>query len=172
MNGLPEFSKGYFERFSTEPVTIKPFDPQSRVVARKYKDRLERLLEPYGLKAAHRGSTYFGICGKGEVELGIYPKNEDWYRVVVAMINYYKAIGNLDNEYARFNDSLNGFEIEVILMTGHSAIVDRKLNEYLNTRPNLLKEYETVKSKYAFSKREYMTEKDKFLRKVIAEIPE
>lgn len=172
MKGLPKFSKEYFERFSTNPVLIKPFDPRSLEVAAKYKKRLDILLKPFRLIACHRGSTYFGIAGKGEIEFGVYPKKEDWYKVLVAIINYYKAIGNLENEYARFNDNSEGFEVEIILMTGHIAVVDKKLNEYLKSNPVLLKEYEEVKRKWPFSKREYMVQKDKFLRTVVSQIPD
>lgn len=171
MKGLPKFPKEYFERFSTNQVLVKPFDPRSLEVAEEYKKKLDEMLRPFGLTAFHRGSTYFGISGKGEIELGLYPKKEDWYKILVAIINYYRAIGNLENEYARFNDNSEGFEIEVILMTGHSAVVDQKLNEYLKSNPALLKEYEEVKRKWPFSKREYMVQKDKFLRGVVAQIP-
>lgn len=170
MKGLPEFPKEYFERFSTKPVLIKPFDPKSLNVAAEYKKKLDEVLRPFGLEAFHRGSTYFDIAGKGEIEFGIYPKEKYWYTVLVAIINYYKAIGNLESEYARFNDNLYGFEVEVILMTGHNAIVDQKLNEYLKSSPALLKEYEEVKRKSAFSKREYMIQKDRFLRDVVSRI--
>ena len=83
-----------------------------------------------------------------------------------------KAVGNLEGEYARFNDTFDGFEVEVILMSGYGAVVDKKLNEYLKSKPELLKDYEEVKKKFALSKREYMVQKDKFLREVIYQIPD
>lgn len=172
MKGLPKFTKYYFERFSTKPVLIKPFDLRALVAAEEYKKRLDEILRPFGLQAFHRGSTYFGIAGKGEIEFGVYPKKADWYKVLSAVINYYKGIGNLEKDYARFNDTSNGFEVEVILLTGHSAAVDQKLNEFLKSKPGLLKEYEEVKRKSAFSKRQYMVQKDNFLREIIRRIPD
>lgn len=172
MKDLPKFTKDYFERFSTKPVLIKPFDPRALVAAEEYKKGLDKILLPFGLQAFHRGSTYFCIAGKGEIEFGVYPNKEDWYKVLSAVINYYKGVGNLEKDYARFNDTFNGFEVEIILMTGHSAVVDQKLNEYLKSTPGLLKEYEEVKRKSAFSKRQYMVQKDKFLREVISQIPD
>ena len=64
-----------------------------------------------------------------------------------------------------------GTEIEIILMKGYEAKVDRKILEYLITHPGLLKEYEQLKYQYCSSKKEYMIQKDKFFRKVIKMIP-
>lgn len=48
--------------------------------------------------------------------------------------------------------------------------IDQKLTAYLLAHPKLLKKYEEVKRKYSYSRREYQIQKDKFLRRVVAEI--
>lgn len=172
MKGLPKFPKDYFERFSTSPVSIKPFDPKSKRIASEYIKKLEKLLCGLDIKLLHKGSTALGIAGKGEVEIGVYPSDKDWSKVLDGLKNHYGKIGNLRKNYARFNDVFNGFEIEVIVQKGREAEVDIKLTKFLKERPDLLKEFVKIKKKYAYSKREYQIQKDKFLRKVIRAIPE
>ena len=173
MKGLPELGKEYFERFNTKPVDIKPFDPKSLGIAHKYKKRLDDLLRPFGQEAVLRGSTYFKISGKGEIEFGVYPSEENWQSVISALTDYYKGnLGKLETDYARFNDKFEGYDVEVTVMKGRSALVDKKLTLCLAQSPSLLKEYEGIKREYAYSKREYYIQKDKFFRKVIETIPE
>lgn len=42
----------------------------------------------------------------------------------------------------------------------------------MKSHPKILREYEKVKQQYAYSKREYQIQKDKFFRKVITMIPD
>ena len=55
MIGLPKFKKEYFQKFSTKPVNIKPYDPKSKVVAGKYIGKLTKLLEGFDIEIIHRG---------------------------------------------------------------------------------------------------------------------
>jgi len=173
MKGLPAFSQEYFNRFNTGPVDIKPFDSKSIGVVDAYIKKLDILLRPFGLGLVHRGSTYFRIAGKGEIEFGIYPGEEKWPKVISALTSYYNGVvGKLEPNYARFNDTFEGFRVEVIVMKGREALVDLALTKYLISHPQLLKDYEAVKQKYSYSKREYYAQKDKFLRSVVERIPE
>lgn len=171
MRGLARLPRKYFNKFSDKPVKIKPFDPNSQKIAREYIQVLRKLLGDLDLEFIHRGSTAFGIAGKGDIEIGVYPRQSDWDRVLKKLTQKYGEAGNVENNYARFNDLYNGQEIEVIVMKGHEAEVDRELTNFLIIRPDLLKEYEKLKFKYAFSKKEYMIQKDKFLNRVVGMIP-
>jgi GrpB-like predicted nucleotidyltransferase (UPF0157 family) len=172
MIGLPKFEKEYFQKFGTKRVAIKPYDPKSKIVAEKYIKKLTKLLEGFDVEIIHRGSTALKISGKGDVELGVYPTEGSWFQVLERLVNYYKGIGCFEKNYARFNDKLGGFEIEVIMMKGHEATVDKKLTKYLLANPEILKRYEKLKGKYSFSKREYQIQKDKFLRRMMSKIPD
>ncbi|MBN2015772.1 GrpB family protein [Candidatus Dojkabacteria bacterium] len=172
MKGIPKFPKEYFLKYSTKPVDIKPFDPKIKGVAKQYARKLNRLISDFELKVMHRGATAFGISGKEDIEFGIYPDEDQWFMLLMHLINHFQKIDNLEENYARFNDKFRGYDIEIILMKGHDAKVDKCLIEYLLSHPRLLKQYEDVKEKYAYSGREYAIHKDKFLRKIIKLIPE
>lgn len=173
MKQLPSFSEAYFNKFSTKPVVLKSYDPQSPIIAHEYITQLKKLLQQFPkVEIVHRGSTLFGILGKGDIEMGLYIPEDQWFDVLILLINYYKEIGNLEKDYARFNDEYKGYEIEVILFTGYNALVDKRVTEYMKNNTDLLKKYEYVKRKYAYSKREYQIQKDKFFRKVIEDIPD
>jgi GrpB-like predicted nucleotidyltransferase (UPF0157 family) len=172
MKGLPDHPKEYFDKFSTNPVPIKPFDPRSRQVAENCLDQVKTLLAGLDVELSHRGSTRFEIAGKGDIELGVFPSEEDWSEVLTRLESRCGKAGNVEENYVRFNSALAGYEIEIIVLKGDRAEVDRMLTEYLLRHPELLKEYERLKRKYGFSRREYQIRKDRFFRRVVAEFPE
>lgn len=167
MRGVSSLSDSYFDKYKDKKVKIKPFDPRTKLVAKKYIEKLREILGNLGVEIVHKGSTAMGIAGKGEIEVGIYPKVGDWEEVVQRLTNHYEKIGNQEEDYVRFNDIYDGIEIEIILMKGVSAEIDKKLFEYLISNPQILKEYEEIKYKYCYSKKDYMIQKDKFFRKII-----
>jgi GrpB-like predicted nucleotidyltransferase (UPF0157 family) len=170
MKGLPDRPKEYFDKFSTNPVPIKPFDPRSREIAENCLEQLKTLLAGLKVELLHRGSTRFGIAGKGDVELGVYPSNEDWSRVLMRLESRYGQAGNVEENYVRFNSMLAGCDVEIIVLMGYRAEVDQKLTGYLLQHPELLKEYERLKSRCAFSRREYQIQKDRFFRRIIVDL--
>lgn len=172
MRGVSPLSDSYFDKFKDKKVKIKPFDPRTKLVAKKYIETLRKILDDLDVEIVHKGSTAMGIAGKGEIEVGIYPKVGDWEKVVQLLTDHYGKIGNQEEDYVRFNDIYDGIEIEVILMRGRDAEIDKKLFEYLISNPQILKEYEDLKYEYCYSKRKYMKQKDKFFRKVIETIPD
>jgi hypothetical protein len=172
MKGLPESPPEYFNKFDTTPVSIRPFNPRSKVIADEYLDKLRYLFEGLNTELAHRGSTAFGIAGKGDIELGVYPSTQVWGEVLERLKVFYGLPGNVEENYVRFNDTIDGYEIEIIVLREHEAEVDKRLTKYLMENTDLLKEYEDVKMRFAFSKKEYQKAKDRFLRTVVEMIPE
>jgi len=172
MRGLTQIPNTYFDKYKNKKVTIKPFDPGIRSIAQQYIDKLSQTLSHFNPEIVHRGSTAMGIAGKGEIELGVYPKETDWQQIIQLLIKHFGEVNNLEKNYARFNDIFRHIEIEIILMKGYEAILDKKLTLYLLSHPQLLKEYEKLKYKYCHSKKDYMIQKDKFFRRVIEMIPE
>ena len=172
MKALPESPDEYFQKFTTRPVEIKPFNPYSREVAEDYLSKLKRMLSRFRVDMEHKGSTRFGIAGKGEIEIGVYPAERDWGEVLKELASHLGEPGEVEENYARFNDLFREHEIEIILLKGYDAQVDRKLTEYLICRPEVLRDYEDLKRKWAFSKREYQRQKDRFFRGVVRAIPD
>lgn len=164
MSKLPE---DYFNKYSNKPVKIVEFNPKSRIIAGKYIKRLRLLLKNFEIEILHRGSTAFGIAGKGEIEVGIYPLEKEWQGVIGALKTHFGKIDNLEENYARLNDLFDGFEVEIILLKGQGARIDKKLNEYLKNSPKVLEKYEKLKNRYSYSKKEYMIQKNKFLEEIV-----
>ena len=96
MKGSPDLPKEYFDKFSTTPVTIKPFDPRSREIARNCLEQLKALLAGLKVELSHRGSTRFGIKGKGDIELGVRPSDKDWSRALKRLESRYGKAGNVE----------------------------------------------------------------------------
>jgi hypothetical protein len=85
MKSLPESPPEYFNKFDTTPVSIRPFNPRSKVIADEYLEKLRDLFEGLDTELAHRGSTAFGIAGKGDIELGVYPKRITYGSTIQSM---------------------------------------------------------------------------------------
>jgi hypothetical protein len=170
MRGLPQIPKEYFDKFKDKKVNITSWDPKSKNVALRYVSKLKHILKDVNAEIIHKGSTAYQIAGKGEIEIGVYPNEADWEETMKLLEENIGEVNNLENNYARFNDNYEGFEIEVILMKGYDAVVDKKLTEFLMNSKQLLEEYKKLKYKYSYSKKDYMIAKDKFFRKVISKI--
>jgi hypothetical protein len=170
VKGLSDTPVGYFDRFSEDPVILKPFNPETKRFANKYIGRLFRLLQGISVEIKLQGSTAFEIAGKGDVEFGIYPSENDWERILEMLKNHFGEAGNVEENYVRFTDTVQDREIEIIVMRGHEAEVDHRLTEFMINHPGWLKEYEQLKSRYSYSKREYQRQKDLFFRKVVSMI--
>ena len=112
MRGLPKFPQEYFSKFKDKKVVLVPFDPKAKSLAQQYIKILRSLLTDFDLEILHRGSTAMGIAGKGEIEIGVYPREEDWEKVIKILAGRYGKIENLETDYARFNDMYQGTEIE------------------------------------------------------------
>jgi len=172
MQQLPPFPDRYWLKFSNEPVEIAPFNPRSEKVAEEYIYRLQTILVKFPVNDIyHRGSTALKIAGKGDIEIGVIPDENYWFEVIVDLSQHFHGLGNLDEEYARFNDRVDDFDIEVILMRGHTAKLDKKLHTFLLANTSLLNEYKQIKQDYCNSQREYNRQKDQFFRRVIERIP-
>jgi len=172
MNGWNKFNDDYFLRYSEKPVKLKPYNPKQTEIANKYLIEIKRILGNRDAKLIIRGSTAFKIQGKGDIEVGVYPHNTDWEQTVSLLTDVYGQPMNIEEDYVRFNQIYDGFDVEIILLKSHEAEVDLALTEYLLRNPAILKQYEKVKQKYAFSKREYQIQKNIFLSNIISQIPD
>ena len=172
VKGLSKIPEEYFLKYKTKSVKLKPYNPKQEEIAQKYLDIIKKVLKDYKVRLKVRGSTFFKILGKGEVEVGVYPKEEEWDGVIEKLKVKFGEPENVEDDYVRFNDIYEDIEVEIILLKGHEADVDIELHDYMVAHPEILKEYEEVKRKYCFSKREYQRQKHYFLSKVIENIPE
>ena len=75
-----------YAQFSTRPVPIRPFDPDSKRAALAYGARLNKTLAPMGVAAELHGSLALGLAGKGEWEFALYPSPERWYPTLTLLV--------------------------------------------------------------------------------------
>jgi hypothetical protein len=164
--------KNYFKKIQEKPVKIKPYNKKFEYIVRDYLKKLNNVLKPTGARAVPIGATALKISGKGDIDFGVYISEKIWDKVLKVLINYFKGISTLNSKgFAKFVAHYKGYEVEVVVRMGESAIRDKKLLEYFKKHPELTREYEQMKNKYSFSAREYAIQKNKFLRKVISMIP-
>ena len=161
----------YFKKISKTPIKIKLYNKKYEKIVNEVLKRLNVVLGKIKVKAIPIGATALKISGKGDIDFGVYIKEEKWDETLKVLINYFKGIKTLNSKgFAKFSGFYKGYEVEVVVRKGDSALRDKKLLSYLKKHPKAIKEYENLKKKFAFSAREYAIQKNNFLRKVIARI--
>jgi len=157
----------YFDRFAARPVTIRPFDPDSKQESFRYLVKLNEILSPFGVSAELHGSVELEISGKGEWEFAIWLDDQQWYPVLIRLINHYGAIHELSDDFVLFEDSYNGTPIEVIPMRGETARRNQAVMDYWRTNPAALHAYEDGKAQHAYSKQEYLWWKENLIADIL-----
>ena len=155
------------DRLPNKPIDIKPFDPISKQHASIYQEQLNQLLAPLGASAELFGSVDLEIATKGEWEFAIYLTDEQWFTVLVGLINHFRSIHFLIDDFAVFTDESQGTEIEVIPMRNDAARRNQAIMDYWRSNPTALQEYEQGKLHHAFSKREYYRWKDEYIASIV-----
>lgn len=159
--------KESIDRLPNQPIDIKPFDPLSKQQSVFYRERLNQLLAPFGAFAELSGSLELEIATKGEWDFAIYLADEQWFPVLVGLINHFHSIHFLEDDFAVFTDQSEGTEVEVFPMRGDAARRNQAIMDYWRSNPAALKEYEQGKLQHAFSRREYYRWKDEYLARIV-----
>jgi hypothetical protein len=154
-------------RLPEKPIDIKPFDPVSKQKAGLYCEQLNQLLAPFRASAELFGSVELEIATKGEWEYAIYLTDEQWFPVLVFLINHFGAIHTLMDDFAVFIDMSEDVDIEVIPMRNEAAQRNQAIMHFWRSNPDALKEYERGKLQHAFSKREYYRWKDEYIANIV-----
>jgi hypothetical protein len=168
MKALNKFPPEYFLKYKEKPVKIKPFNPKAKVIA---EDLIKDLFD-LGVNASLIGSTAYGISGQGDVEVAVYPEKSQWKKILTTLEEKYGKPLQKENDFVQFGVKDNEFDLCVNVLKGYEAKVINKLTEYMLSRPDLILEYEKLKVKYSYSRREYQIQKNKFLTEVTINIPE
>ncbi len=162
--------KEEIDRLPNRPIDIKPFDPLSKQQAGIYAVQLNQLLAPLGASAELFGSVELEIATKGEWEFAIYLTDEQWFPVLECLINHFRSIHALVDDFAVFTDQFEGTQIEIIPMRDDAARRNQAIMDYWRSNPAALQEYEQGKIQHAFSKREYYRWKDEYIARIVEKL--
>jgi GrpB-like predicted nucleotidyltransferase (UPF0157 family) len=155
------------EKLSNAPVVIIPFNPESKQAAKVYGNKLDTMLAPFSVQAELFGSTDLEIDGKGEWEFGIWLDDQQWYSVLIMLINHFGSIYTLDDDFALFEDVYEGSKVEVIPMRGDASARNQAIMKYWRTNPEAATAYQRGKIEHAYSKREYYRWKNKHISDIV-----
>ena len=169
--GYVELDETYFERFSdTTPVLLRPYDPAVEDLVRRYVCDLRELVGPEP-EIEHRGATALHMCGKGEIDLYVRVDRAEFQAVYRRLQAALGEPGSLEPHRARFNDELDGVEVEVQLVDREhpEERAGRACFHYLQAHPGAVGAYAAVKRTYApISRRAYYLAKYHFMRAILA----
>lgn len=170
MKGLPKFPKKYFEQYRTTPLKLKPYSPKQKEIGNEFVNEIIEIINDPKIEIVLRGSTLYEISGKGDIDIGIFATPKRWKIALDKLTSFYGKARVIEKTFAAFYIEKDGFEIEISLMRGHQIKVDKALVNHFLTSSASLVEYENLKRKYSYSKREYLIQRDKFFRKIIGSI--
>ncbi len=156
-----------YEKFSTRPVPIRPFDPDSKRAALAYGARLNERLASTGVAAELHGSLALELAGKGEWEFALYPSPDQWYPTLTLLVNHFRGVYSMSEELVMFNDVCDGHHVEVMAMRGNAAACNRAIMRYWREHPAAAARYEAEKYRHAHSKRDYYRWKDGFIADIL-----
>ncbi len=157
-----------YDKFSTRPVPIRPFDPDSKRAALAYGVRLDERLASTGVAAELHGSLALGLAGKGEWEFALYPASDRWYPTLTLLINHFRGgVYYMSEELVTFNDLCDGHNVEVIAMRGDAAAWNRAIMRYWREHPDARADYEAQKYRHCHSRREYYRWKDNYIADIL-----
>lgn len=157
----------HYENIPETPVVLRPFEPESKQAALRYGEQLNRVLAPTGVEASLFGSTELELAGKGEWEFAIFPTDVQWYPILTLLINHFKGIYFLSDDFVVFTSSSRGKEVEVIVMRGDVAVCNQVIMRYWHEHPDARVMYEQQKWQHAHSKRAYYRWKDDFIASIL-----
>lgn len=170
MKGIPKFPKKYFEQYRITPLKLKPYSSKQKEIGDKFVNKIIEIINDPKTEITLRGSTLYKILGKGDIDIGIYATPKGWKIALNKLLLFYGKARVIEKTFAAFYIEKDGFEIEISLMKGHQTEVDKALTNHFLTNSASLVEYENLKRKYSYSKREYLIQRDKFFRKIIDSI--
>lgn len=172
MKPLKIFSKDYYTKLPHAPVLIKPFNPQMKLIGKEYIKNIEQILSPWHVKAKIIGSTAYEIAGQGGIEVGIYLTNSNWNEVLNRLEHMDIQKDVLEHEFAQYIDNYQGYKIDLLLMKGHTARVNKHIYDFFIKHPDIAQKYEAIKKKFSYSKQEYQKQKTEFINDIVEELPE
>jgi GrpB-like predicted nucleotidyltransferase (UPF0157 family) len=165
-----ELDDSYLNRFSdTVPVTLHPYDPAVEDLVRRYVRGLRDVVGP-GPEIEHRGATALHMLGKGDLSARV-----DRAAFQAAYARLRAALGepgSLEPHRARFNDEIDGTEVEVQLVDRDhpEERAGRAFFLYLQAHPEAVEAYAALKRRYApISRRAYYRAKYRFVRAILAQ---
>lgn len=74
MKPLNKFPAEYFQKYKDKPVILKPYDHKAGEVANELVSEIQHSLQGLKVEVMVKGSSAFKILGKGDIEIGVYPK--------------------------------------------------------------------------------------------------
>ena len=156
-----------FDKWPLTPIALRPFDPESKRAALTYGAGLNDVLASTGVSAELFGSMDLEIAGKGEWEFALYPSDDQWYPTLILLINQFKNVYTMSDEFVLVADECAGHPIEIIVMRRGTAERNRAITLYWRENPAARAAYEEQKYRHCHTKREYYRWKEFFIADIL-----
>jgi GrpB-like predicted nucleotidyltransferase (UPF0157 family) len=172
MKNTQKKSIGYFNRFDENPIELKPYDPSLTPIALELVDKLIERLINIPVEILHIGSSAYEISGKGVIEIAILSGDDEWEKIKKRLFPVYGKPKFELAERVGYNTQFKWKAVEILLMRGDTAKLNKAVHTALKGNTSKLQEYEAIKEASKHSNREYHIAKNKFFENIIEALPE
>jgi hypothetical protein len=172
MKNTQKKSLEYFKRFDENPIDLKPYDPSLTPIAVELIDMLVARLINIPVEILHIGASAYEISGKGGIEIAILSRDEDWEKIKKRLFPLYGKPKFELTERVGYNTQFKWKAVEILLMRGDTAKLNKAVHTALKGDTSKLQEYEAIKEESKHSNREYHIAKNKFFENIIEALPE
>ena len=149
-------------------VSIYPFDPKIKTIAEEVVTSIKKIYP--SLKVTHMGASALEISGQNDIDIYAFsnPKNFDEY--LPGLIKLFREPLHKHETFCEWKFKKGRFDIEFYLTAKDSETMQKQIKvfETIKNNPDLLKEYENLKScMNGKSFREYQKKKYEFYHRII-----
>jgi GrpB-like predicted nucleotidyltransferase (UPF0157 family) len=159
----------WIEHLSNNPISIHPYNPESKEAFEKLKKELQDILG--NIEIVHRGASSLEISGKGELDIYIPVIESQFDHYLKKLMQAYGKPGSLyPLERVRFNRKVDGIEAEIFLINKKAQgwIDGQTFENYVKAHPDVLAEYAKLKeSLNGLPTKEYYRKKLEFYNEIL-----
>ncbi len=152
-----------------ERVRIIPYDPKTKEVFNRIKEKIQRILGE--VEIIHCGSTALGILGQGEIDLYIPTPKNLFNNYLSKLVSYLGEAGSVYFlKRARFVKYVDNIKVEIFLINKESIdwLNLVKFEKTLKENLQFMTEYERLKKESdGLSVQDYYRRKLGFINKVL-----
>jgi len=149
-------------------VHIYPFDPRIIKIAEDIVQSINRTYS--NLEVKHMGASALEISGQNDIDVYAFSDPKDFGKYLPGLIKFFGEPLHRHKTFCEWKFNKDGFDIEFYLTAKDSETMQKQIKvfETLRNSPNLLKEYEKLKSSMSGkSFKEYQEKKYEFYHKIL-----
>jgi GrpB-like predicted nucleotidyltransferase (UPF0157 family) len=159
--------KDYLSKITDKTVRVFPYNPEVGKIA---EELIQSVNDIYpDLEVQHMGASALGISGQNDIDIYSFSDPKDFNKYLPGLIKLFGEPLHKHETFCEWKFKKDGFDIEFYLAARDSETMQKQIKvfEILRDNPDLLRQYEELKSSMnGKSFRQYQEKKYEFYHKI------